>query len=599
MVCALAGTLRPTDTHALRRVRAAHESLPTPSTRVTHTSPSDRGGPRIDGPTFIFHWGLVVVLGVSLSTGLRIASDHAEGLAGIPSRLILWLLPEGRVIELHVTSSWLVTFVALAYGLFLHRSRLARRVALEGVHLRTLDRARRSPRRALDGVAWSAVNRLLFQLAFALIGVIAVTGWMLYNQTYLGASMYWVTTLHGLAAWSIVGYVVLHVVTVVKVGTFWKMLRPRPRHVLPGVLSACGTAVILGATYVAHKSIHPTLRVAMVDAPLELGSDGVREAWDATRPITIHTARGANLPRGEVAVEVRAVHDGESIYFRFRWDDPQRSQKMTPLVKTSGGWRVLQFQLEINDESEYYEDKFAVILSHRPALASGTVHLGQDIIQGSHYRNPRGVHFTEDGGIVDLWHWKSVRSAGVTPGYIDDNHIGPPLPPVAPGTRHTGGYTQDPPSSPHPYVQNWVKVEPEAPLDQTYVRPQYLPRDPRVLERMGEIDLDPTAHDEGIWHLNIEEVVPYDLALDDYPIGAVLPGIVLVGTYEGDRADVLARASWTDGQWTLEAKRLLDTGSKYDVAFARDTDVFLWVSVFNYTQTRHSQHLHPIRVQLE
>jgi hypothetical protein len=396
----------------------------------------------------------------------------------------------------------------------------------------------------------------------------------------------------------LVGYVVLHVIAVLKAGTFWKMLRPRPSHVLPGVLATLGTGVILGATYVAQRSVHPTLRVARVEAPPELAGDGEHAVWDDASSLTIRTARGANLPRGEVAVEVRAVHDGESIYFRFRWDDPQRSQKMTPLVKTSGGWRVLQSQLERNDENEYYEDKFAVILSGRPALASGTVHLGQDLIQGPHYRNPRGVHYTEDGAIVDLWHWKSVRSAGVAPGYIDDNHIGPPLGPVAPGTRHTGGYTQDPPS-PHPYVQNWVKVDPEVPLDQTHVVPQYLPRSPELLERMGEIDLDPEAHDAGIWHLTIDEVVPYDPSRDDYPIGTVLPGIVLVGTYEGDRADVLAGARWTDGRWTLEARRRLDTGSEYDVAFGRDGDVFLWVSVFNHTQTRHSQHLHPVRIDLE
>jgi hypothetical protein len=272
---------------------------------------------------------------------------------------------------------------------------------------------------------------------------------------------------------------------------------------------------------------------------------------------------------------------------------------MTPIVKDEGGWRVLQSGLERNDENEYYEDKFAVILSHRPALASGTVHLGQDLVQGPHYRNPRGLHYTEDGGTVDLWHWKSVRSAGVAPGYIDDNHIGPPLPSTASGARYTGGYTQDPPDAPHPYVQNWVAVDSESPLTQTRVVPRYLPRTSDILERMGQIDLNPVAHDEGIWSMTLDEVVPYDPALDDYPIGTVLPGIVLVAAYEGDRADVLAQASWSAGKWTLEAKRLLDTGSEYDIAFGPEREVFLWVAVFNHTQTRHSQHLHPIRVVLE
>jgi thiosulfate reductase cytochrome b subunit len=553
--------------------------------------------PRVDAPTFILHWGLVAAIGISLSTGLRIASDHTGSLASIPSRLLLPVLPEGSVIEWHVASSWLVTFIAIAYGIFMWRSGLGRRVAPNVIDARLLARARQSGRHA--AAAWAALDRVLFQVAFALVATMAVTGWLLYNQTFLGLGMYWVATVHSVAAWALVGYVALHVTAVVKAGTFWKMLGPRPKHVLAGAAAALAAAALVGAAFVTDRQAHTTLKVPLVDAPPDVTGDGTHPAWSVARSATIMTARGANLPRGEVAVEVRAVHDGRFIYFRFRWDDPQRSQKMTPLLKTAKGWRVLQSGLDVNDENEYYEDKFAVILSDRPALGSGTTHLGQDLVSGPHYRNPRGLHYTEDGTVVDLWHWKSVRSGGMTPGYIDDNHIGSLLPPAAPGTRYTGGYTQDPPGAPHPYVQNWVKVDASAPLGRTLVLPLYVPRDPTILGRMGRIDLDPSAHDEGTWYLTIDEVVPYDPARDDYPIGTVLPGIVLEGVFEDDRAHVRAEARWAEGRWTLEAWRLLDTGSKYDIPFGRDRDVFLWVGVFNHTQTRHSQHLHPLRVVLE
>lgn len=553
--------------------------------------------PRIDAPTFVLHWCLVAAAAVGFATGLRIASDHPQSVAGIAARHFLFLLPEGSVIEWHVTSGWVITFVAIAYGSFMWRSRLGRRVALKRGDLGALlRRGEASPRVT---AAWAAFDRVLFQVAFALVAVMALTGWMLYNQTRLGVGMYAVATVHGLSAWALVAYTALHLTAVLKAGTFWKMFTPRLKHASKGAAAALAAAALLtGASFVV-RGAHPLLRVPEVETPPALTGDGTHPTWDAAPFVTITTARGANLPRGEVAVEVRAVHDGRSIYFRFRWDDPQRSQKMTPLLKTEDGWRVLQFGLERNDENVYYEDKFAVILSPRPALASGTTHLGQDLFSGPHYRNPRGLHFTDDGTLVDLWHWKSVRTGGMTPAYIDDNYIGPPLPPVAPGARYTGGYTQDPPGAPHPYVQNWTSLDPSVPLTRARVVPLYLPRDPSILAQMGRIDLDPSAHDEGRWFLEVEEVVPYEPALDVYPIGTVLPGIVLEGVLEGDRADVVAEARWASGRWTLEARRALDTGSEYDIPFVRGRAVFLWVSVFNHTQTRHSQHLRPLRVVLE
>jgi hypothetical protein len=43
-------------------------------------------------------------------------------------------------------------------------------------------------------------------------------------------------------------------------------------------------------------------------------------------------------------------------------------------------------------------------------------------------------------------------------------------------------------------------------------------------------------------------------------------------------------------------RRELETGSRFDVAIADGT--YLWVAVFDHTQTRHSQHLHPVRIEL-
>jgi len=67
------------------------------------------------------------------------------------------------------------------------------------------------------------------------------------------------------------------------------------------------------------------------------------------------------------------------------------------------------------------------------------------------------------------------------------------------------------------------------------------------------------------------------------------------GPFEGDRGDVAAVGAWCKGWWRLEVRRELETGSRFDVAIADGT--YLWVAVFDHTQTRHSQHLHPVRLE--
>ena len=96
-----------------------------------------------------------------------------------------------------------------------------------------------------------------------------------------------------------------------------------------------------------------------------------------------------------------------------------------------------------------------------------------------------------------------------------------------------------------------------------------------------------------------EETVPFDPSADDMPVGTVLPSVVIDGSFVGDRGDVRAGAAWQNGHWTLEVSRRLDTGSSYDIALSREQDAYLWVSVFNHTQTRHSQHLHPLLLELQ
>jgi hypothetical protein len=128
-----------------------------------------------------------------------------------------------------------------------------------------------------------------------------------------------------------------------------------------------------------------------------------------------------------------------------------------------------------------------------------------------------------------------------------------------------------------------------------------LPKDWKAtLAGLGTFDLDPNSSDDenGRWWMMVEtETVPYSAEADaTIPVGTVMPGVLISGNYEGDRADIRGAAKWKDGHWYLETVRNLKTGNKFDHDFIAGRDLYLWLNVFDHTQTRHSRHVRPIRI---
>jgi hypothetical protein len=92
--------------------------------------------------------------------------------------------------------------------------------------------------------------------------------------------------------------------------------------------------------------------------------------------------------------------------------------------------------------------------------------------------------------------------------------------------------------------------------------------------------------------------VLYSETLDTYPVGTLLPNIV-IEPFQGDRANIRAKARWANGRWTLEVRRALDTKSEFDVAFSTERPVYLTLATYNRSQTRHSEHIKPVQLTLE
>jgi cytochrome b subunit of formate dehydrogenase len=557
-------------------------------------APQSRSGraPRTDVGTILIHWTASIACFITLATGLRLASDQEFSVVW---RAIAPILPQGEIWSWHILSGLALTFASTAYIVYMHRSGLARRTALS--KLRVL--AGPAPRK----MKWGALNVLLNWLLYGLVVVQTLTGILLYLG-YGGVNV----TVHSVAATLVLLYIAAHLIGHFGYGGWLQLLRvfkPAPLAKTAGtrarpllVATAVGTAVaaglaVLDLTAVDRLVIRPASDAPTLDGRMD---DGV---WRTARPVFIRTMQGSNLAGGESTVEVRAVRTDRKVYFAFRWEDPSRSLRRLPMIKKEDGWHVVGNNADTADVTTFYEDKFAVLFSSSDGFGNaGSTHMGRTpLAAGPAAVNARGLHYTTDGSYADVWQWKASRGGHL--GYVDDQYFGPPRDPTpaeASGkARYQGGYWNDPGRAFYSYNYK-MEVGHRGP-----VQLLRLPRDlAATVEALGRFDLDPDSSDqEGArWWMTEAESVPYAKELDDrIPIGTVLPGVLITGNYEGDRANLRGEAKWKDGAWTLEVERDLATGSSYDVAFKPGQPLFMWVSAFDHSQTRHTRHMRPVRVE--
>jgi Ethylbenzene dehydrogenase/Prokaryotic cytochrome b561 len=535
-----------------------------------------------DLPTMLIHWGLVVALLVSVSTGWRIAgmTDNSPVLKWVDA-----LLLQGNVLHWHFVSATALTALVVAYVVFLWRADLGARLSLRWASLKSADRTTR----------WQAINRLIYWIAFALLGGAAITGTLVYMFPGVLPTEPLIE-VHQLLSWGFVVYMGLHIVAQVVLGGFRQLLKivtPRMAYGIGGVVAL--TAGLGGAAlaYVADKTAASTLTLAKITTAPNLDGIGDDAVWQQAKEVVVHTSRGFHLggESGETAVHVRAVHDGAKAYFQFRWQDPTRSQKHIPLMKTAEGWKLMHSNYFGNDENDYYEDKFAVMIAQSPMAGGNAVNIGpKPFADKPGPSNGLGLHATTDGSLADVWHWKSVRSGSLN--QFDDNYFGAPME-AKPGARYTGGYTQDPKTG-GGFDPAFKKID-----GSKFVAMQFLPKDYKaVVAAMGVFNPDPNVGDNGKFAMAKTDVQPYSAEADAaIPVGTVIPSVVYDTPFTGDRGDVSAHAQWKDGWWTLEADRVLDTSSKFDQPIANGQ--FMWVSVFDHNQVRHTRHVVPMKLQLQ
>jgi hypothetical protein len=548
--------------------------------------------PTSDVGTVFLHWTAAISCLVTLFTGLRIAAD-AEG--SVVALALSPILPQGEIWSWHVGAGLTLFFVSSAYLIYMRRSGLKRRAALGKIRALTLPASRK--------IKWGAVNVILHWLLYLSLTVLTATGVAL----YLGHGG-WVVVVHSTTAFGVLGYIACHLFCHYGYGGFQQLLRivrpsklvvtraTQPRPILYGTAGGVAVVLALIAMDVATRDslvVRSVAQAPVVDGYLD---DAV---WAAAPRVSIRTHQGSNLEgAGTSMVEVMAVKAAGNIYFAFRWQDPTRSLKRLPLIKQQDGWHLMHNGADIADETTFYEDKLAVLFTRTASFGNGgTTHLGpRPLASQPGALNKRGLHFTTDNSIYDVWQWKASRGGHL--GRVDDMYFGPPLPANADQVRgvarYSAGYTNDPGKA--FYAYNFVGEPPGG--FRGPVKLHRLPKDWKAMQaKLGTVRTTPNAiDDEGSqWWMFESETVPYSPDVDaQIPAGTVMPSTLIMGTYEGDRSDLKGAAHWRDGHWHLEVSRKLESASKYDASF--QGELYLWVAVFDNNQTRHTRHQRPVRL---
>lgn len=578
-----------------------------------------------DFGTVILHAALVVAFLVLLATGLRISTDDPDRHW---VRLLDPLLPNENLWFRHLVAGLAMAAVIAAYAIYLQRARLGSRLRLDLVRLLAI--VRPGPQR------WAALNVVVNWVLIAGLITEVVTGLLLFIGTW--QVILWVhrdATFVCLAA--LVAHVALHAASGGRMQLL-RILRPAPLTIGPPPLDLAellaeqlsrqagaadaspavandetsasprrrpllAAAAMLTALAVAalatERVTRPVLRIAKIaaaEAPPVLDGDLSDPAWMQAQPAKVLTTQGGDFGGTyQSTVEVRAVHDGTFVYFAFTWEDPTRSLKHLPLVKTGGRWRIAASNDDFHDEETFHEDKLAVLLAPPGLpLIGAAIHLARRPLSGRpQARSGRGLHYT-DGVVVDVWQWRASHNYA---GHVDNCHIGGPADAVIDEEDtlrpYSGGFRIDPGGV--PYSSNIADTHADG------IRPRRLPRDPAAMaQALGRISNGRLASegDAARWFVTEAESVPYSAEIDaGLPDWTVVPSVVFADQPAVRTDSVRGVARWAAGRWTLEVARRLDTGSPHDIAIA--PGILLWVAAFDHAEKRHTRHLRPLTLEID
>ena len=508
---------------------------------------------------------------VSLASGIQIWLSHTYASNGLISSLRSVTL-QGEVLSWHFFSGLFLSFALLAYILHLILTR-------DWTGLRST--SPEAKHRWLKRLNTMSLTALFLQVALG--WVLLGEGNMLAREMVAKAHLSLACTLSFL----VLTHFAMHAFNKGWLSTLtgWINLWRWRGTPLPFAIAVMLTiAIVISQVSWTHALVVKQSNAPMIDGHLD------DEAWRDAQEIRVSTHNGNQLHAlfnsQSTMISVKAVHDSERIYFALRWHDDSKSLAHLPLLKDGDIWRQLTNGFLRDDEIEFYEDKFAMMLSNASIFdAIRSIHLGNRVVSGAPApRHERGYHFTRDGTLLDVWHWKATRTNSLF--QADDNHFTGLYPVKECATRYKAGYNTDPKIG-GGFSDNWRRTE-------TSLIPKRLPNNSRFISADNALS---EAVQAERFHMRVADSTPYSKQSDQIPSAHLIPAIVKTDSFVGDRGHVAARARWVNQEWQLELSRKLDTGSEFDQEIMNGTK--LWFAPFDHAQTRHGYHLRPVELLLE
>ncbi len=208
---------------------------------------------KTDYGTVILHWLLVIAFGVAFASGLRIATE-APGHGWI--NLFDAVLPRQSVWVAHMQAAIVLVAVSPAYGVYVAKSGLGRRIQLDKVRLRGLF-GRRQAR-------LGAYNIILYWIFFVTMATLIASGGLLYFGLYAGHA---VATLHWYGTWIITAFAGFHILAHYRIGgtsQLFRIFRPTSLAAPPPRLDAVELLTLLAeqSARLAPDSAQPPVNPA-------------------------------------------------------------------------------------------------------------------------------------------------------------------------------------------------------------------------------------------------------------------------------------------------------------------------------------------------
>jgi hypothetical protein len=291
------------------------------------------------------------------------------------------------------------------------------------------------------------------------------------------------------------------------------------------LILATATAAFGALAANAEKEEPSVLTAARVETGP--GLDAESEIWEQAEPFRI-AALGGYL--GTTDVHLKAVHDGEYVYFQARWADPTKSINRN-WVYGEDGW----------EQTPGNEDRIAFAFNVNSSEfeaegCDGFCHVDKKYTEGP-------------GKSVDLWHWKAAR--GGPHGFCDDQ--------VIVSLEDAG--------------DNKQKDRPSGRMNDS--------------GRSGYTGNSADGGPARVWAEDADRDGPFN-AETSRPVpdgftpeaGYIVPREMLRES-RGSRGDIQSRGKWEDGHWTVVLRRKLNTGNADDAKFEPGKRVHFAVALFD------------------